>query len=236
MKRWSIFIDIEGFKNIYQEKEERAIVLLGELMRCIFRVGTKVFPEHHRRIFAHQIGDGFVIVSNASETSLTQPISICIAIMRTILLLHFGTTRAGISDGDFGDYYSCYPEEIRNHQEDHGLFRLGYGKMTISQVMGDALINSYKIQSKAPKGPCLFIDPRLEQYVPDDGLVIGRTERGDIAIDWINSSMDAAANVLNKMGYINAESSELKSLMEKYINDYNMKNEWAKNARNLAFS
>ena len=234
MDRWSIFIDIEGFSEIYKQKEERAIILLGELMRCICRVGCRVFPEHHHRIFAHQVGDGFVIVSYASVSTLSQPIAISIAIMRTMLFLHFGATRVGISDGNFGDYYSCYPEEVRQLKEEHALLKIGYGIMTISQVMGDALINSYKIQSKAPKGPCLIVDLRLKEYIPDDGLVIGKTEEGVIAIDWINSSMGEAMDVIRNMGYINAENSQLASRMKDYINSYQMKGEWAKNATNLA--
>ena len=40
MPRWSIFIDVEGFSNIYSKSDAEALRLLGNLMLYIWKVGS----------------------------------------------------------------------------------------------------------------------------------------------------------------------------------------------------
>lgn len=61
MERWSINIDIEGFSSTY-EKNDQALGSLRALMEGIFLIASKCFPDPStNRIFAHQLGDGFII-------------------------------------------------------------------------------------------------------------------------------------------------------------------------------
>lgn len=77
--RWAIFIDLEGFRALY-DKENLVLLSLGELMAGIYHVGCKCFPESPDRLFAHQLGDGFVIVSDFHEESLDRPIAIAMVL------------------------------------------------------------------------------------------------------------------------------------------------------------
>jgi len=69
MCRWAIHIDMEGFSNLW-DKEDQILLSLGELMRAIFRIGRKCFPASPERLFAHQLGDGFLIISDFPEREL----------------------------------------------------------------------------------------------------------------------------------------------------------------------
>jgi len=51
LERWSIFIDIEGFSDLWAGEVD-VLMALGELMRGIFRVGRLCFPPDPERLFA----------------------------------------------------------------------------------------------------------------------------------------------------------------------------------------
>jgi hypothetical protein len=124
--RWSIWIDVEGFSNRYKEDSSQAIVSLNELMSSLYRIGVHIFSESPDRLFIHQFGDGFIVVSDFPEREPTRPIEICIAIMRH-LLKRGVATKAAISAGDWGDISSCYPEEVSSVTQDRRFLRIGEG-------------------------------------------------------------------------------------------------------------
>lgn len=159
MNRWSIYIDIEGFGSTY-DNNSRALISLGALMEGIYLIGTRCFPESPDRLFAHQIGDGFVIVSEFGSKSLDRPLSIATLLLRRVLT-HGGICKAAISEGDFADVKGCYPKSIRDNSNGDGILSLGHGLMTIFPVMGTALINSHRIHQSAPSGSLLVIDKIL---------------------------------------------------------------------------
>ena len=64
-----IYIDIVGFSALYPEGND-GLWALNKLMLAIHRIGKNVFPEPTDRLFAHQLGDGFLIVSDFHEESL----------------------------------------------------------------------------------------------------------------------------------------------------------------------
>ncbi|MCL5977662.1 MAG: hypothetical protein M1147_05965 [Nitrospirae bacterium] len=154
---WAIFIDIEGFSKIYRSsKPFQAMRLLQNLMKYLYLIGNKVYPDAPERLSVYHLCDSFLIVSDPIEENLERPVSIAIALMQA-LLLEDGIISAGISSGQFGDFRSYYPEEIRADINEYGIAKIGDGLMTIFQVMGEALINSVKLLEKKPKdkGPCL---------------------------------------------------------------------------------
>ena len=112
--RWSIWIDVEGFSNRYINDSSQAILYLSELMASLYRIGIHVFSESPDRLFIHQFGDGFIVVSDFPEREPTRPLAICIAIMRH-LLKRGVATKAAIAAGDWGDISSCYPDEVMSY-------------------------------------------------------------------------------------------------------------------------
>lgn len=233
MKRWSIYIDIEGFSQIYKVNEVHALSLLGQLMKDLYITGTKIFPRRPDSLFIHQIGDGFIIVSDFPENNLSRPISIAIAVMQSTLL-NGGVTRASISTGDFGDIQSCYPNEITNSMDEHGVLRFGEGVMTIFPVMGEALINSYKLGKSEPNGPCLLLDARLKKYLPKYELVIIFENKTIIEIDWVHSNSPLIDKILKGIDFNIPSIRNLEEALSNYIKkNPELSPEWVKNALNL---
>jgi hypothetical protein len=73
MSRWSIYIDVKGFSEIYRLRQGRAIQALGELMEALFIIASKKFPTAPERLLIHQFGDGFVVVSDFMEPNPQRP-------------------------------------------------------------------------------------------------------------------------------------------------------------------
>ena len=69
--RWAIWIDIEGFKFLHAAHNIPALRILGRLIEDIYLIGNNVFPEAPERLFAHQLGDGIVMVSDLSGELIT---------------------------------------------------------------------------------------------------------------------------------------------------------------------
>jgi hypothetical protein len=59
--RWAIAIDVEGFSATY-EASSQALTSIGALAKAIFVLGRFSYPESPNRLFAHQLGDGFIVV------------------------------------------------------------------------------------------------------------------------------------------------------------------------------
>jgi len=132
--RWAINIDLEGFGHLY-DKEDLVLLSLCELMEGIYRIGVQCYPESPDRIFAHQIGDGFIIVSDFPEESFERPVAIALSLLRHVA--HSGRyAKATISDGEFSDILSCYPSSVINAAGSDKRVRMGRGVMTLFPVMG----------------------------------------------------------------------------------------------------
>jgi len=67
--RWAIYIDIEGFGSLY-DQTMRALLPLNALMEGIYRIGKRKYNDDASRLFAHQFGDGFVIVRDLANSKL----------------------------------------------------------------------------------------------------------------------------------------------------------------------
>lgn len=157
--RWSIWIDIEGFGRLWSEGTI-VVQALRALMDGIHRLGTRVYPEDGERLFAHQFGDGFVIVADFHEAELDRCASIAVALMRYVARSGC-LARAAIAEGEFADISGLWPRSIREAQIQNGgddTVSLGSGLMTLLPVMGTALINANKLDARNPvKGAILTI-------------------------------------------------------------------------------
>ena len=150
--RWCTFIDILGFSKLWESRQCKALKALRELMGAIHRVGTWVYPGERERLFVHQMGDGFAIVSDFGERSFERPLGIASALMRH--LASTGTfAAAAVAEGEFSDITGCYPEEVMKACEDGHVVPLSAGLMTLSPVMGTAFIRAHSLHAHAPSGP-----------------------------------------------------------------------------------
>src|SRR5688572_6159807 len=103
MKRWAIYIDIEGSSRIYAHDEAQFFASVNALLDGICRIGSQVCPETPNRLFVHQTGgDGFVIISEFAQRSPEIPIATAVVLMQTVLVSG-GIAKSGIAQGGFGD-------------------------------------------------------------------------------------------------------------------------------------
>jgi len=218
-KRWGINIDIEGFSNLYEHSDEsraKAIWGLHQLMDAVIKVGQKVCPgdpgkNYWDRIFAHQFGDGFIIVSNFEEPDSIRCIAIAIALSRHMLIEGFAT-KSAISTGSMSDINGCYPNAMRN-SENHSL-ALGMGLITSIPVMGTALTKAHKLGGKV-SGNIVVIDVTQFSVVPEN-LITNR--EGNVGyVNWMSDDNSLAREISEKAGLKFGNEKQLLDLFSAYI-------------------
>jgi hypothetical protein len=221
--RWSVWIDVEGFSAIYSTDEARAIRALGELMEALFNIGRSVFAEPPDRLFIHQFGDGFVIVSDSEETTPDRPVAICLAAIRH-LLARGVVTKAAISGGGFADIGSCYPQTVMSDAKDRHRVKMGRGLMTIIPHMGTALIASKKLADQR-SGAVLLIDPSVFAGVPT-GVTL---KPGTLpVIDWVHSNFAKVDEICSLAGLTKVNADVAEMCLRGYIHAYRgtLREEW----------
>ncbi len=186
MCRWAVFIDVEGFSRIYSRSEGAGLLGLTTLTRGIFDILNAPTEKRGGSLFAHQISDGFVVVSEFREESLDRPVAIAAGLMKYMLRYGY-VCRAGIAEGDFGDHSGCFDEVIRQAKDGHYL-NVRDGVMTVTQVMGGAQINAYRVQDNPYRGPLLFIVPELVPRLDSKCLRFLDCGEDLACIDWLNSA------------------------------------------------
>lgn len=229
--RWAINIDLEGFGHLY-DKEDIVLLSLCELMEGIYRIGVQYYPESPDRIFAHQIGDGFIIVSDFPEKSFERPVAIALSLLRHIA--HSGRyAKATISDGEFADILSCYPSSITNAAGPDKRVRLGRGIMTLFPVMGTALIRAISVAKKCPSGPLLALAAENRKRIPE-GLVVHEVPSQDIiVIDWIHSENELSKDISSKSQLKWPDSPTISEQLRDYCQKQPVKEEWKKSVHNF---
>lgn len=230
VSRWAICIDLEGFGYLYG-REDVVLLSLGELMEGIFRIGTLYYPEPPGRIFAHQLGDGFVIVSDFPEKNFERPVAIALSLLRHVA----GSGRyakATISHGEFSDILSCYPSSVVNEIEPDNRVRLGHGVMTLFPVMGTALIRAISVAKKCPSGPLMAVATENREQIPD-GLVIYDVPSKDIiVIDWIHSENELAKDISRKSQLKWPDEQIIYQQLKDYCQKQPVKEEWRNSVSN----
>ncbi len=229
--RWAIHIDLEGFGHLY-DKENLILLSLGELMEGIFRIGTQYYPESPDRIFAHQIGDGFVIVSDFPEQSFKRPLAITLSLLRHVA--NSGRyAKATISDGDFANILSCYPSSVIDAAGSDKRVRLGRGIMTLLPVMGTALIRAISVAKKCPSGPLLALAIENRERIPEGLIVHEVPAQGLLLVDWIHSKDDLAKDIARKSDLHRPDSFMLSKHLKEYCQTHRVKEEWKTSVRDF---
>lgn len=210
--RWSIWIDIEGFSSLYPEREQEALMRLGSLMSALYRIGSKVFVKPQERLFIHQFGDGFIVVSEFEESTPDRPVALAIAVMRHVLCAG-GIAKAAVSAGTFADVRSQYPAEIHDALADRQHPVVGEGIMTIMPVMGSALVNAHKLSSKCHGGVLLVdVNKFHERLALDTSEICGVQ-----CIDWIHSVSEMTQVISQRANLILCENAEAEFRLEEYL-------------------
>lgn len=232
MKRWAIYIDVEGFSKLHSTDECRALRVLGALMEGIYYIGSTACAETPNRLFAHQTGDGFVIVSEFAEGRPTLPVAICIVLMR-LAVREGGMAKAGISEGHFADIQGCYPKIIRDNSDGDGFVRLGDGLMRIFPVMGTALINAHRLTSRK-RGSLLLLDSQMATDLPSN-VVVTEKLHGCVCVDWIHSNPTEIYDLLSTASICLPDQQSLEKSVLEYIrqSDASLPNDWIKNTLEL---
>lgn len=229
MDQWSLYVDIEGFSATYA-KDARALLSLGALMEGIYRIGTHCLAESPHRIFALQLGDGFIVVGEFGCQSLEQPVSIGIALLRVVVEAG-GAAKAAVSEGQFSDIVGCYPRSIREayYRSCGGAFPIGGGLMTVLPVMGSALINSYRLLHAAdtPSG-CLLVLKEADAGRLPAG-VSSRNGNGLAILDWVHASYSHLRGLLDKAGFARLDSRSMARALRQYLDGSTVTEEWRRN-------
>lgn len=229
--RWSIYIDIEGFSTLW-DIEDKVLWSLGELMLAILRVGRLCYPREPDRLFAHQCGDGFVVVSDFHEESLVRCATIATALMR-----HVAATgrlaRASISEGELSDIQGCYPKEVRKYLVWDHTFSMHMGLMTITPVMGTALIRAFKIHKVAPRGPLLIIDASRSDRLGADIPRTPSTNHELVSIDWVHMDSELLARIQQTSRLKSETPRSLEDSLRRYCQEQPVPNDWHENVYDL---
>ncbi len=224
--RWAIYIDIEGFSALYPEGND-ALWGLNKLMLAIHRIGKHVFPEPPNRLFVHQLGDGFLIVSDFHEESLDRAALIATVLMKFIT--SFGIfSRATIAEGGLSDIKGCYSNEVMDScdNNDWSTSRMGAGLMTIFPVMGTALINAVGIDKRSPKGPLLTMPSCYKSRLSHPFVSIDIPDSELISIDWIHTDLVGLSEISKKALLKYPSPENLEKLVGNYINKHKLPPEW----------
>jgi hypothetical protein len=228
MDRWGLYIDVEGFSNIYDENKHRAVCALNELMETLYKIGCSGFSKVRGRTFMHQFGDGFVVVSEFPETPET-PLSICLGIMRHFIARGVAT-KAGMSAGGFHDVFSEYPVTIQKVAEDHRYVPLGdnsdNGLMTIIPVMGSALTRAHRLLGRR-RGAVLLLDTAAFRKLPSGIIARGKSPA---VIDWVHSDFPLVRELCNSCEMEYVESSRAEMCLRSYLEDNrkSLSEEWVR--------
>jgi hypothetical protein len=218
--RWAIYIDVEGFSHLFRCEHSVILRSLSDLMEGIFLIGEKCYPETPDRIFAHQIVDGFTIVSEFSANTLEVPIAVSIALLR-----HMAAggrfAKASIGEGDSGDYTSCYPEQVIAAQENGGRVRMGGGVMTLFSVLGTAHIDAYEVHHKSPSGSLLTVASSKRDRLPADCIEKEVSCGALLSVDWVHSQLNLVSKIQKCAGL---RSPTIEQIEQAFLNYKSNKN------------
>jgi hypothetical protein len=231
MDQWAIYIDIEGFSSTYTIGTQ-PLISLGALMEAILDIGSKCYPETPYRLFAHQVGDGFVISGEFGWPDLKQPTTVAIALLRAVLHAG-GVAKAAISEGQLADVLGCYPERIQQlYARSHGgAFSLGGGLMTVLPVMGTALINSVKLlhSSQTPSGSLLILPKSQAGRLPAGVTFV---EVGELCVlDWLHASYLELDELIKTAQLPPFSEAGMISALNRYIKTNQLFKDWVDNTR-----
>lgn len=224
--RWAVWIDIEGFGALYGQ-ESRILLALCDLMEGIFRICSTRYHESPDRIFAHQTGDGFVLVSKFGSESLEVPVALSIALMQHVTR-RGRFAKASIGEGDFADIMSCYPECVLDARlpDSPKTVAMGRSLMTLFLVMGTALIDAVGVAKRSSKGALFVMDAANRSRLPE-GCEPSDAKSGTLSIDWIHTQVPLVGQLQATAGLWAPSVVCLENLLREYCAQPEIPREWS---------
>ena len=211
--RWALHIDVEGFGVKWDDTME-AFRGLNALMQGIFWIGDRAYREPPDRLFAHQFGDGFLVVGDFHEAKLGRAVLVGIALLRHVLS-QGAVAKAAIAEGELSDIVGCYPPEIRKQPDrEHIIF--GSGVMTVFPVMGTALINTVTLDKRSPSGPLLTASAADRHRLPSD-VRLSSADDGVLCLNWLLAEPSGLAELQSAAGMSRHSESERVAQLRTYI-------------------
>lgn len=234
-QRWALYIDIEGFGVKWNDTTIDAFRGINALMQGIFWIGDSYYCDTPDRLFAHQFGDGFLVVSDFHEELLDRAVLVAVALMRH-LLANGETAKCAIAEGKLSDIHNCYPPEVQSQLEKMSI-QLGAGVMTVMPVLGSALINTVSLQKKSPTGPMLTLSLENSRRL-SCGVNIATTDISDVAVvNWLCGEPAGLEALQVAAGFNRYSEQERITQLSKYIRlNASLKSEWKDNARKFLLS
>lgn len=228
-ERTAMFIDIQGFAVLYGGERD-SLWGLSELMRGVYLLGTEANSLGISRLFAHHIGDGFVLVDDGGAANVTRLVSTAVALHQFTLIRAGHFCASAIERGEMADVMGCYPEEVRNARSKHGALPLGDGLMTVFPVMGTAIIKTAKLQTKAHAAAILL--PGGQAAGLEQGIRT-RSEGDNLFVDWVGSMSPTIEMARRILGIDQVTPTQLTEAIDVSILRNKCKPDWA--ARTWAF-
>lgn len=242
-KLWAIHIDIEGFSNIYLKNNALAYHLLCNLIRDVYYIMVRVFPEPDRTfdkaslsLITYHFGDGVMIIPGpiGVDLDIAKPLSISIALMKATTW-RGGFAKTAISFGEMSDYQGCFPSDIRDKIIEASYIETHTGLLTILPVMGEGWINAYKL-SKKDSGPILLLDKAFQNSVDDTKFYLVPCGDEYINVDWINSRNELITHILERIEVPEISPESIKSYLRSYLETEDSLSDrckWKLNAKKL---
>ena len=232
--RWAIYIDIEGFGAKWTDTTMEAFGGINALMQGIFWIGDRYYRDPPDRLFAHQFGDGFLVASDFHEEMLDRAVLVSVALLRHVLA-NGETAKCAISEGEISDIQGCYPPEIRNQLNDWNI-QFGSGVMTVTPVLGSALINTVFLAKASPSGPMLSISPSDRERLSCGVTATNVNERVSI-VNWLRGEPGGLRELQAAARFRHYSEEERVAQLLAYIEaNTSLTAEWKDNASRYLFT
>ena len=235
-----IYLDIEGFSEIYKKNEGKAYDILSELVSDIYHIMTRIFHDTTRSIsearlslITYHLGDAFFISPGPLgwDLNLEIPLSISITLMKALSRIG-AFAKTAISYGNMVDYSSIFPSDIQNNIE-HSYIKTHTGLFTIFPVMGLGWINAVKLSEK-DSGPLLLLDQNFQESLDKSKFrLIEGYDLNYICIDWINTKNELITEIFNKINITQPSPDDIRKSLSGYLEINDMGKRWKTNAEKL---
>ncbi len=201
-QRPAVFIDVEGFGSLYGNESADSLWGLSDLMEGVIIIGRGAPEAGLARIFAHQFGDGFVITEDCNG-GVGRMAAVAIALHQFVLIKSRHFCRSALEKGGLSDVMGCYPKAVT--ESGGSTVMLGEGLLTITPVIGTALIKTYKLLGDH-RGSVAVVPAHYRNEL-EHGIV-AIEENGVLYLNWIESvsdTLDRCRHIL-RIGRYNADA------------------------------
>jgi len=228
-QRWALYIDVEGFGLKWNDSTMDAFRGINSLMQGIFWIGDRHYRDPPDRLFAHQFGDGFLVASDFHEESLDRAVLVAVALMRHLLAMG-ETAKCAVAEGELSDIQNCYPAEIRKRLQNWNI-QFGSGVMTVSPVLGSALIHAVRTQKTMPSGPLLGLSLENSKRISSK-VRLTPVNRNQALVNWLRGEPEGLEELQAAAGFPRfSEDQRAKQLLGYLASNTFPKRIWKQNAR-----